>query len=201
MDTTVQGAETTIAPSATQPYWIFIIGDSKSASPPYTWPLILGQLNNPRAIINSAVSGAGVQTIVNNLSFILSLSNFPGSPVILINLGTDDFSAFNINYGATWIPVYLEIVDGVRIKWPLATFYIARPWMINNDANAVFANTWINTIVASRSGLFLGPDEAVYYKGSDNGASETVDGIHPSVLGETLIANAWQSVLLAAGMK
>jgi hypothetical protein len=181
------------------PYWLFLMGDSKTALP-QTWPSILGLLIGAYSIVNAGVIGATVASTNTNLAAALALGTLATAPVILINLGVNDFVSFNSGYGSTWIAAWQSLITGVRVKWPAATFYIMRPWDRGNDANAILANGWISTLVNTGTGLFLGPDEAIFYKGNDNGVSETYDGVHPSTpLGQGLICSAWQSTLGKAG--
>lgn len=93
-----------------------------------------------------------------------------------------------------WTTQYLSIIDQIRAQWPAVPIYIELPWKVGFDGWCADLHTWIvNDIVPARSGLHAGADEAIVLKGSDNGASETLDGVHPSTTGNAAIAAALQS--------
>ena len=115
--------------------------------------------------------------------------------IALVSLGVNDFATFDTVPAATWIAQYQYILDAIKARWPTVEIYIMRPWKRDNDAHADEAASRINTIVGSRSFTHLGPDERIWLKGSDNGATNTYDGVHYSAAGEAACAAQWKTVL------
>ncbi len=112
---------------------------------------------------------------------------------VLLNWGVnyDDATADE----ATWKANYLAIIDKVHAKAPLAAVYLMRPWKVGYDARAAVLHGWIDDIVAARAFTYVGPDEAVWLEGGDDGATNTADGIHYSAAGQTACAAQWATVL------
>lgn len=195
--TQVSGANST-AITTRQP-WLFLMGDSKTAAP-QTWPAQLQFSVQPAPwwLANAAVSGRSTQTTVDNLTATLAITAITATPTVLLNLGANDFVAAtftDVGYDVTWKANTLTILDAVRVKWPAATVYLARPWSRGNDTKADTLAGWITTVVAARPNTFVGPDERVFYKGADDGVTNTLDGIHPTTAGQLAITAAWKAVL------
>lgn len=186
----------TATTTVTSRQWLFLMGDSVTCC--YTWPAQLQQSVTPQPwiLVNSAISGRSTQTTVNNLVATLAITNITDIPRVLINLSVNDFSQMGVGgFEATWKANYLTIIDALRVKWPLCPIYITRPWMRDFDTQADTMAGWIDYIVTQRSLVYLGTDERVFYKGSDNGATNTTDGIHPSTAGDIAIAAAQKAIL------
>lgn len=98
-----------------------------------------------------------------------------------MNWGANDLSVA-LPSQASWQNNYIAMIDLVHAKWPNARIWITRPWRRNKDADSATLHTWIDNVVAARSAYtFVGDDEAVWLKGSDDGATNTSDGVHYSV--------------------
>lgn len=121
------------------------------------------------------------------------MSDSPQPIHVLLNWGANDM-ATTLPAQATWQNYYLTIIDAVHAKWPQAKVWIMYPWRQSQDANATTLHGWIDNVIAARSSFtFAGPDEAVWMKGADNGATQTVDGVHYSTTGNTTAANQWKA--------
>lgn len=195
--TAVAGSNSTVV-TVRQP-WLFLMGDSKTAAP-QTWPAQLQYSVQPAPwwMANAAVSGRSTQTTVDNLTAALAITAITATPTVLLNLGANDFPAATFNdvgYDVTWRANTLTILDAVRAKWPAAAVYLMRPWSRGNDTKADTLAGWIDTVVAARPNTFVGPDERVFYKGNDDGVTNTTDGIHPTTAGQLAITAAWKAVL------
>lgn len=113
---------------------------------------------------------------------------------VLINLGTNDLPALPPE--ATWEADFLYIIDAVRVKWPTATVRLMRPWARGHDSATATIHSWVDTVQAARAAfVVVGPDEAVWLKGGDNGATMTTDGAHYSVAGNAECAAQWQTAM------
>lgn len=113
---------------------------------------------------------------------------------MLLNWGANDMVG-SLPAQATWQNNYLSIIDAAHAKWPNATIWVMYPWRQGQDANATTLHGWINNVVAARSAYtFVGPDEAVWLKGGDDGATNgTVHYTNP--VGATAAAAAWKTTL------
>jgi len=109
--------------------------------------------------------------------------------------GANDWSG-GLPAEVTWEADYEAILDAIHAKWPTVRVYIMRPWDRGHDADAAIVSGWITTIQTARSSFVtVGPDEAVWLKGADNGATMTTDGVHYSAAGNAEAAIQWQAVL------
>ena len=144
----------------------------------------------------------------------LALAAAVGTPnYILCNLGVNDtrYEEGTAHSGAThggpfdfatWITNYEYILDAFHTKWPNAQIYIMRPWCATADVPTrpadfgTMDDTSIPAIIAARSSFcFLGPDERGFLQGSDNGATYTIDGVHPTPGGYQLTASQWKNMM------
>lgn len=177
-----------------------ILGDSKSTTSK-TWttalPIALaGKTGGVVGSQNAAVAGESVATAYAGMAAKLAAMPDDGVGVnyttALLNWGVNDAPTDE----TTWKTDYLDILDKVHAKAPNAKVYLMRPWMVGWDARAAVVHGWIDDLVAARPTFaHVGPDESVWLKGSDNGAANTVDGVHYSAIGNTLCAAQWQTVL------
>jgi hypothetical protein len=137
----------------------------------------------------------------------------PGTvSIVLSNWGANEMGHGSDNVAflpdaTTWIAQYESIIDYVHGRFPNARIYIMYPWRRSFDLQAAELHSRINTIIADRSTVaFAGPDEAIWLKGSDNGANNSCDGTHyssptcpsnvnGSTAGGAACAAAWQPVL------
>ena len=114
----------------------------------------------------------------------------------MLNWGANEMVWAGLPAEATWRGYYTTILDAIHAKWPDATCYLMRPWAQGQDADAATLSGWISTVVAARSSFAaVGPDEAVWLKGVDDGATNTTDGVHYSTAGHAAAVTAWLTVL------
>lgn len=112
---------------------------------------------------------------------------------VLINIGAHDL-IFGLPDAATWISEYESDLDAMHAAWPNAQIYLMRPWQQGSDADAATMHGWIDTVIAARSTFtHAGPDEAVWLKSTDNGA--TYGTLHYTAAGERECAQQWLKVL------
>jgi len=127
------------------------------------------------------------------------LANGIGVPTyFLINLGANDVgdASWATITEAGWTVGLTAIVDAMHAKAPNAHIYIMRPWRQGYDARCDSLAAWINDVVTSRSSFcHLGPDERVFLKGADDGATMTADGTHPNHAGYVETAAQWKTAL------
>jgi hypothetical protein len=186
-----------------------LLGDSKTVATPYAsgpawWErlvqsLVLSVSNVPWVGWRDYNGGVGGQTVATGLAALdAKLATWPADDAgsykaVLLNWGvnTGDLVADE----TTWKADYLSIIDKVHAKAPLANVYVMRPWRRGYDARMAVEHGWIDDIVAARAFTYVGPDEAVWLKGADDGATMTSDGVHYSTAGNAECAAQWQTVL------
>lgn len=176
---------------------VLVIGDSKSTSA-NSWPAsLVSQINaittpSPVFALDNVASGASdAEDWADNIATVLA-GITTNHTIILYNIGVNDFG---IATEAPWIADVQAVADAVHARFPSAIFYIMRPWKQGFDATADTYAGWIDTVKASRSFIELGPDERVWLKSGDDGATNTTDGIHYSAAGQVACAAAWKTVL------
>lgn len=173
------------------------LGDSKTAADPWVEMLAAAAARSttlPWVSYNGGVSGQSVATALAAMDGILA--GFPA------DASTGDYSVVTLNWGvndgcsdtATWETNYLAIIDKVHAKAPNAKVYLMRPWMRGYACTAAL-HASIDTIVAARAFTYVGPDEAVWLEGGDDGATNSVDGIHYSAAGQIEATAQWATVL------
>lgn len=140
---------------------------------------------------NVGVNATGADFWSSNIVAALA-SQSSNHVIVLYNIGVNDFGLVT---EADWIADVEAAADACKTRWPACLFYIMRPWKQGFDANADTFAGYIDTIIAARSFCRLGPDERSWLKGGDNGATNTVDGIHYSAAGQTACAAQWKTVL------
>lgn len=122
-----------------------------------------------------------------------ALAATTGTPErILLNIGAIDIGS--LPGQAAFEADYAHVVDAFRTKWPAVIVYAAKPWRRGFDANATTLAGWITNVQATRSWLVNGHDEAVWMKGSDDGATMTSDGLHYSSAGNVEVVNQWRAL-------
>lgn len=118
---------------------------------------------------------------------------------VLMNWGANDCK--NLPAAATWQAEVLAMIDAASAAWPGVKVYLMRPWRRDYYGEDVSAELdtiagWIDAVVAARPGVaFLGPDERVWLKGADNGATMTTDGTHYSAAGQIECAAQWYALI------
>lgn len=147
------------------------------------------------AMWSVGVNGATVATAAASIGSTLAAMPSGGWDTFLLNWGANDVGG-PLPSEATWQSDYLAILDAIHAAYPFARVYIMRPWRSGFDANAATLKARIDNIVAARSSFaFVGPDEAVWLKGADNGATMTTDGTHYSTAGKAECAAQWKAAL------
>ena len=179
-------------PIETVDHRIMTVGDSKTDYPT-DWQrfLVAGLGAGWAESLRYARSGGTVASILALQAG--SIARMPVVPeVILVNAGANDLAA--LPAAATWRADFGALLDGLHGKWPEAKVYAAKPWKAGQDASASTMAGWIDTVLSTRSSWALeGLNEAVTIKAGDNGAANTVDGIHYSEpAGNTAAAAAWK---------
>ncbi len=120
------------------------------------------------------------------------LAGRPEHVAALVNIGVNDFGTSSPGPSVTqWIADMTTVIDAVHAQWPDALVFLMRPWKRGFDARADQFAAAIDIIIAARDFTRLGPDERIWLKGSDNGTTNTTDGIHYSVAGESACVDAW----------
>jgi hypothetical protein len=183
---------------ATQQQRILFVGDSKTVPASNSWPISLvaniNAVTSPSPVFsgdNVAVGAVGADDVASSIAATLAAQ--PNNhTIICYNIGVNDFG---VATEAAWIADVQAVADAIHTRWPAAVFYVMRPWKAGFDSTADTYAGWIDTIAASRTFIELGPDERVWLKGGDNGATNTMDGIHYSAAGQTACAAAWQTTL------
>lgn len=175
------------------------VGDSKTGGvPTASWPpYLIPNLNTATEkrwseITRIAGGGWTVATCLADLSAYLDATE--GTPdYALINFGANDVGSLPAK--ATWVANYIAICDALREKWSAVQVYLMRPWRRNYATECDTVADWIDEIVATRTWVHIGPDERVFLENGDDGATYTVDGIHPNAAGYALTAAQWQTVM------
>ncbi len=104
--------------------------------------------------------------------------------VVFCNWGANDVTSVPLPDQAIWQNDYIFIVDSIHARCPNAIIFLSFPWRQNYDGNCAIIHGWIDNVIAARPLYVLaGDDEAVWLKGGDNGATNTVDGVHYSAAG------------------
>lgn len=147
---------------------------------------------------NSYWYGAAGQTSVTVAASInATLAGMTGTQDpewLLLNLGANDLSGGTTQ--AAYETAMGEILDAAKAKWPSLKSKVMRPWRRGYDAQSATMATWVANVVSTRSAwASTGPDEAVFLKSSDDGATYTDDGLHPNLAGYTLTAAQWQAAM------
>lgn len=118
-----------------------------------------------------------------------------GTRYVLVNIGVNDIAA-GLPAEATWRADFGIVLDAIHAKYPDALVYSMRPWRIGSDAASATLAGWIAAEEAERPTWALaGPDEAVWAKAGDNGATNYTDAVHYSVAGNAACVTAWLAAL------
>lgn len=181
--------------------WLMLLGDSKTAAK--TWPdtlyVALGRTAPLRSwtYVNGGVAGTTVATTA--AAIVATLASMPSQSSaihlkVLINFGANDVGSMLSE--AVWEANYQTILDAAKAKWPSASIYLMRPWRQGFNTECDTLATRIGHLVAAHpTYVFVGPDERIWLKGSDDGATMTSDGIHYTAAGLAEAAVQWAAVL------
>lgn len=182
------------------------LGDSRVAlggfQPLLSASLLAAGMWNP-VIGNYGVHGQGLQytgavpVVTSTIDATLAAMPITPEPppYVLLNWGRNDDCCATADGGAEWRARYLAVLDKIHAKWPAAKVYLMYPWSRGLDAFAASLHGYIDMVIGSRAFAFAGPDEAVWLKGADNGATMTYDGVHYSAAGDAECAAQWLTVL------
>jgi hypothetical protein len=119
-----------------------------------------------------------------------------GTPdYILCNLGVNDY-AQSKTYDSVRVS-WEYVVEAFHAKWPNAVIFLMRVWGWEGSAASWPPNLAIDYIVDTYSYVYAGPDEGVWLRGSDEGATMTYDAIHYSEAGQAECAVQWRNILTA----
>lgn len=142
-----------------------------------------GYLESPRL----AFPGQTVVQCAAHIDADLSGYAFATTPSkIVLNLGVNDVGVTSeTNYKTN----LAYILDAMHTRWPSAIIYVSLPWRAGNNTEADTMAGWIASVLTTRSWAVVGIDERVTLKGSDNGATYTVDGVHPNHAGHLSYAS------------
>jgi hypothetical protein len=111
-----------------------------------------------------------------------------------VTIGANDVPALPDE--ATWNANLSYVLDAVHAWAPQIPVGVALPWRRTYDAECDVLAGRIAAVVGARTWAFVGPDERIILKGSDDGASETTDGVHPTTeVYARGIAPAWWAAL------
>lgn len=182
---------------------LFFHGDSKTVGTGDTIPPPTGYGGDPPLLIASleattgggwyerpsrvAAGGATVATLRAGVD--ASLAATIGTPdYVFTNMGINDSASLPVE--ATWKTNYGYILDAFHTKWPSAIIKVTYVWAAGRDANCTTLNSWIDFVLSTRAWATVGLDEQIVLKGSDNGVTNTTDGIHPNRVGYILVAAA-----------
>lgn len=136
-----------------------------------------------------AKSGDDVEEFLATLTAGLPrINTTPGHA--LLDIGINDRAA--MPPAAEWQADFAAILDALRAKWPEIQVWVMYPWARGADAQAATLHSWIDTVISTRSDwVHVAGDEAVWMKGSDDGATLTDDGVHPNEAGYEVMATVW----------
>jgi len=168
---------------------ILTIGDSKTNSDYTTWPTgMVASLETAHAghtyadTINKGVGGSTVAIWAGTIDAVLATVPWVQKSV-LINLGVNDIAA-GLPSETAWKASYQYIIDAIHTKYPSAKIYLTTPWMRGQAAGVALVAGYISDLITANTGVcFAGDDERGWYEGGDDGATMTIDGVHPSVAG------------------
>lgn len=160
-----------------------------------TLPSLLATATASSWSLNLAgVGGATVATGAASIVSILAAAPAGDYSYVLVNYGANDVNSLPAQ--ATWQADLGTILDTAHTSMPRANIYVMLPWRRGFDASCDTLATWIGNVVATRSPwAHIGPDERIWLKGADDGATNTVDGTHYSVAGHTAAAAQWKTAL------
>jgi lysophospholipase L1-like esterase len=139
-----------------------------------------------------------VMTLSSNATQYLadSSSSLAYPNIVLIDLGEHDMVNGSPPTQTAFQNAYLSLIDAIVAKWFDAEIYLDFPWTVALDGTS-YTNFkgYIQNVIAARSMCHAGVDQGVTIKGSDNGATNTSDGIHFSTAGKIAYAAAMQTAM------
>jgi lysophospholipase L1-like esterase len=158
-----------------------------------TWTSYNGGANSAALTIHAGNQGWAVNYLNVLDAQMLEAPTVQQARVIaLINIGVNDFCCSGFN-GAAWKTAMLTLIDRISQRWPDSEKYIAIPWSRGHDAEADAMSVLIDEVIIERPTVRRGPDERVWLKGADDGATMTSDGVHYSAAGNAQAPIEWMT--------
>lgn len=190
--------------------YLFVVGDSK-ATDEYNgsanWIVkLMGELGarrgkryqeiTPRAATVGHTVAACRAYIDANLP---AIPDTPAPSIICVNIGINDVAGPTTPPEAPWKANLTSILDSLTTKWPAADIFVAKPWRVATDSESAAVAGYIDDVIATYADhVFVGHDESVWAKGSDNGASMMPDSVHyNTTTAQTVAAAEWLKAIEA----
>lgn len=182
--------------------YFFALGDSKTAVG--QWQLSLYNSLTPltaqpweyRTSADAGISLEGfISTIDTRLNGYALLQDCPH---IMVNLGINNITGVGgAVFDETTNKASLQtIISGCVSRWPTCRVYLTKVWGQGYDADSNTFAGWVDDLVAANpANVRVGLDERITIKAGDNGATNTIDGIHYSVAGIAAAAAAWKTII------
>jgi hypothetical protein len=183
-------------------YWLTTLGDSKTESAPWATTLLATLQVSYGTAWQSSSYAAGSTTLawaVANLTALIAQipAGADGANLkVLVNWGVNEMATMPAR--ATWVADYLTLIDAIVAKQPAAKVFCVKPWYQGKDSEALTMAEWVDEVVASRPSVaYLGHNEYVWLRGTDNGTTMTSDGVHYSTAGQAECASQWHDLITA----
>jgi hypothetical protein len=178
------------------------MGDSKTTSPNWTNKLVNGlrSISNWSSVNESpsrlATAGWTVQNLLNATdAWIAAATSIPD--IILINIGVND--AVTATTQSNFESRLGQVLDKLHAAWPLALIYVAKVWRGDQPSYPAYCDTlndvWVPNVLTPRPWAQFGLDERLVIRDPDDGVTKTSDKVHYNTVGDTALANAWQSII------
>jgi lysophospholipase L1-like esterase len=146
----------------------------------------------PAVLALSGLTISGLQSVID--SWLAGFTPQYDPPFVLFNMGAND--VVGTWPEATWKANLAYILDAIHTKFPRAVIYQMRSWRRGYATESDTIATWAADVRATRAPWAVtGPDERVFLEGGDDGATYTVDGVHPNAAGYALTADQWIAAL------
>lgn len=150
-----------------------------------------------------AVGGKTVKYWRDNIDTRIAAETARPDKCVII-LGANDLSAGADNYtqdgadptSAVWKANFAYILDALHTWNPSMEIWLGLVWRQGYDSACnTIDDTLIPAVMSGRAYCHLGMDERVYIKAGDNGATNTVDGVHPNAAGNVVYAAQYVTLL------
>lgn len=145
-----------------------------------------------------AAGGWTLQDVKDNIDATLAAARtVPAPDYVLINIGVNDVTGGTPD-ATTWKGNLAYVLDALKTKWASVQVGIEKVWRQGAGYQAALDtldDTYVPDVLASRPWAFQGPDERIFLKNGDDGATYTTDGVHPNAAGYQLEAQEWATLL------
>jgi hypothetical protein len=142
-----------------------------------------GRSNATLANSLPGIPGTGVDDLIDGYAAGVDAN---ATSHVLMNWGVNDMGPGLPNQ-ATWEADYGTIISYCATRFPNATMVLSYPWRAGYDASSATMHGWVDNVIAwcgtQSIPCVAGADEAIVLKGADNGATNTIDGVHLSFAG------------------